>query len=54
MAQWDVYRVPLAFRLVKPKGSKGYQSENALFREMLQEVILPAWCKKVVVGADAA
>jgi hypothetical protein len=54
MAQWDVYRVPLAFRLVKPKGSKGYQSENALFREMLQEVILPAWCKKVVVVADAA
>jgi DDE family transposase len=54
IAQWDVYRVPLAFRLVKPKGSKGYQSENALFREMLQEVILPAWCKKVVVVADAA
>jgi len=54
LAQWDVYRVPLAFRLVKPKGSPGYQSENALFREMLQEVILPAWCKKVVVVADAA
>lgn len=54
IAQWDVYRVPLAFRLVKPKGSTGYQSENALFREMLQDVILPAWCKKVVVVADAA
>jgi Transposase DDE domain len=54
IAQWDVYRVPLAFRLVKPKGSKGYQSENALFREMLQELILPAWCKKAVVVADAA
>jgi hypothetical protein len=54
LAQWDVYRVPLAFRLVKPKGSKGSQSENALFREMLQEVILPAWWKKVVVVADAA
>jgi hypothetical protein len=54
IAQWDVYRVPLAFRLVKPKGSKGYQSENALFREMLQAVILPAWCKKVVVVAEAA
>lgn len=54
IAQWDVYRVPLAFRLVKPKGRAGYQSENALFREMLQEVILPAWCKKVVVVADAA
>jgi hypothetical protein len=54
IAQWEVYRVPLAFRIVKPKGSKGYQSENTLFREMLQEVILPAWCKKVVVVADAA
>ena len=54
LAQWDVYRVPLAFRLVKPKGSQGYQSENALFREMLQDVVLPAWCKKVVVVADAA
>jgi hypothetical protein len=54
IAQWDVYRIPLAFRVVKPKGSPGYQSENALLREMLQEVILPAWCKKVVVVADAA
>jgi DDE family transposase len=54
IAQWDVYRIPLAFRLVKPKGRPGYQSENALFREMLGEVLLPAWCKKVVVVADAA
>jgi Transposase DDE domain len=54
IAQWDVYRVPLAFRLVKAKGSKGYQSEHALFREMLQEVVLPAWCKQIVVVADAA
>jgi hypothetical protein len=23
IAQWDVYRVPLALRLVKPEGSKG-------------------------------
>jgi hypothetical protein len=44
----------LAFRLVKPKGSPGYQSENALCREMLQAVVLPAWCKQVVVVADAA
>jgi len=54
MAQGDVYRLPLAFRLVKPKGSPGYQSENALLRERLQEVILPAWGKQVVVVADAA
>ena len=54
MAQWDVYRIPLAFRVVKPKGRPDYQSENALFREMLQEVVLPGWCQKVVVVADAA
>ncbi len=54
IAQWDVYRIPLAFRLVKPKVSQDYQSENALVRAMLAEVVLPAWCKQVVVVADAA
>jgi hypothetical protein len=24
LAQWDVYRIPLAFRLVRRKGTKGY------------------------------
>jgi DDE superfamily endonuclease len=42
IAQWDVYRIPLAFRLVKPKASPDYQSENALVREMLGEIILPS------------
>jgi Transposase DDE domain len=54
IAQWEVYRVPLAFRLVKPKKSKGYRSENALFRERLEELVLPPWCKMVIVVADAA
>ena len=54
LAQWDVYRVPLAFRVVKPKGSPGYQSEKALLREMLQDVVLPTWVKHVIVVADAA
>jgi hypothetical protein len=54
IAQWDVYRIPLAFRLVKPKDHPDYQSENALVREMLKTVLLPAWCKTVVVIADAA
>ncbi|HEV8717359.1 MAG TPA: hypothetical protein VGX03_31630 [Candidatus Binatia bacterium] len=53
-AQGDVYRVPRALRLVNPKGSKGDQSETALFRERLQTVILPAWVKQVVVVAEAA
>lgn len=54
IAQWDVYRIPLAFRLVKPKASQAYQSENALVREMFGELMVPVWCKKVVVVADAA
>jgi hypothetical protein len=54
IAPWDVYRLPLAFRRVKPQGSKASQSENALVRAMLQEVVLPAWCKKAGVVAAAA
>ena len=54
IAQWDVYRIPLAFRLVKPKASQAYQSEHAMIREMLAEVMLAVWGKKVVVVADAA
>jgi Transposase DDE domain len=54
IAQWDVDRIPLAFRLVKPKDHPAYQSENALVREMFAHLLLPAWCKQVVVVADAA
>jgi hypothetical protein len=54
LAQWDVYRIPLAFRLVQRKGSRDYQSENALLRQMLQELVVPRWCTKVIVVADAA
>ena len=54
LAQWDVYRIPLAFRLVRRKGSQGYQSEQVLFRQMLNELVLPRWCSKVIVVADAA
>jgi hypothetical protein len=32
LAQWEVYRLPLAFRLVQRKGTPGYQSEQVLFR----------------------
>jgi hypothetical protein len=54
LAQWDVYGIPLAFRLVRRKGSQGYQSEQVLFRQMLNELVLPRWCSKVIVVADAA
>jgi hypothetical protein len=54
LAQWEVYRIPLAFRLVRRKGTPGYQSEPVLFRQMLNELVLPRWCSKVIVVADAA
>ena len=39
IAQWGVYRIPLDFRLVQPKTSKGYRSEPRLVRDMLRP-----WC----------
>ena len=54
IAQWGVYRIPLDFRLVKPKAHKDYRSEPMLVRDMLEALVLPAWCKCVIVVADAA
>jgi Transposase DDE domain len=54
MAQWDVYRIPPDFALLRRKGDPQYQPENALFRQMLQDFQRPAWCQEVVVTADTA
>ena len=54
MAQWGVYRLPVDFALIRHKEAPEYQSENALFRQMLQDFRRPAWCQEVVVTADAA
>jgi hypothetical protein len=54
LAQWGVYRIPLDFRLVQPKTSKGYRSEPRLVRDMLKALVLPPGCKRVIVVADAA
>jgi transposase len=54
IAQWGVYRIPLDFRLVKPKTGNGYRSENTLVRDMLEALVLPPGCEKVIVVADAA
>jgi hypothetical protein len=54
IAQWGVYRIPLDFRLVKPKTHKDYRSEPMLVRDILEALVLPAWCKCVIVVADAA
>ena len=54
IAQWGVYRIPLDFRLVKSKTHKAYRSEPMLVRDMLEALVLPPWCKCVIVVADAA
>jgi hypothetical protein len=54
MAAWDGYRIPVGFRLILPKRHRGYQNENALFREMVSEFTPPSWAKWVIVSGDAA
>jgi hypothetical protein len=54
MAAWDGYRIPVSFRLILPKGHAEYRSDNALFREMVDEFVPPRWAKLVIVGGDAA
>jgi hypothetical protein len=54
MAAWDGYRIPVGMRLILPKRHAGYRSENALFREMVEECVPPRWAKLVIVGGDAA
>jgi Transposase DDE domain len=50
---WDVYRIPVAFRIILPKTHPDYRTENALFREMLEQFQPPAWAKQVIVLGDA-
>jgi len=54
IANWDVYRLPVAFRLIRPKSHPAYQPENALFRAMVERFVPPTWAKRVIVEGDAA
>ena len=54
MVGWNVYRIPVSFRMILPKTHPDYQTENALFREMVKQFAPPAWAKLVIVGGDAA
>lgn len=51
---WDVYRIPVAFRIILPKTHPDYRTENALFRDMLQAFTPPAWATWIIVLGDAA
>jgi Transposase DDE domain len=54
IATWDVYRLPVAFRLIRVKTHPEYRTENALFREMVQRFVPPPWATRVIVEGDAA
>ena len=54
MVSWDVFRLPVAFRLIRPKSHPKYQTENELFREMVKAFRPPTWAKVVIVEGDAA
>jgi hypothetical protein len=51
---WDVYRIPVAFRIILPKTHPDYRKENTLFRDMLKEFKPPSWAGQVIVEGDAA
>ena len=54
IATWDVYRLPVAFRVLRRTTAPAYQTENALVREMGQPFVPPAWATRVLVEGDAA
>src|SRR4029453_5833273 len=53
IATWDVYLLPVAFRLIRRKTDPAYQPENPLFRGMGQTFVPPPWAPRVVVEGDA-
>ena len=50
---WDVYRIPVAFRIILPKTHPDYRTENALFRDMLGQFQPPSWARQIIVLGDA-
>jgi len=54
VVSWDVFRLPVAFRLIRPKSHPKYQTENELFRERVKAFTPPTWAKVIIVEGDAA
>jgi hypothetical protein len=54
IATWDIYRFPVAFRLIRVKTHPECQTENALFRAMVGRFVPPPWAKRVLVEGEAA
>jgi Transposase DDE domain len=54
IVSWDVFRFPVAFRLIRPKSHPQYRTEKALFRDMVKRFTPPSWAQVVIVEGDAA
>jgi len=54
MANWDGYRLPGAFRLIRPQSHPEDRTEHALCREMVGSFVPPTWAKRMIVEGDAA
>jgi hypothetical protein len=54
VVSWDTFRVPVAFRLMRPKTHPYSCTENELFREMVMGFMPPAWATDILVEGDAA
>ena len=54
MAAWDGYRLPVGFRLMRPKRYAGSRSAKALCRALVGAFVPPSWAKLVGGGGDAA
>ncbi|MDQ3830228.1 MAG: hypothetical protein M3361_13205, partial [Candidatus Tectomicrobia bacterium] len=54
MGPGDVDRLPVDVARLRRPGAAGDQSDNALFRPLLQAFPRPAWCQEVIVVAAAA
>jgi hypothetical protein len=53
IVKWDSYRLPVAFRPIRPKSHPPYRKENDLFRDMVKDFVPPVWARTIVVEGDA-
>jgi hypothetical protein len=54
VVSWDSWRLPVAFRVIRPKSHSQYRTENDLFRDMVLGFTPPAWATDILVEGDAA
>jgi hypothetical protein len=54
IVSWDVLRLLVAFRRIRPQSHPQYQTENALFRAMVRSCTPPSWATAIIGEGDAA